>query len=161
MLPTLFQCSTPPTRNIRSITHDINPFLQNLIFQYTNPLHFETEPHSVHTIILLRKHLDLKLIIRYKTYEISPSQTQFQVIFNSVENGNTGIYHRTIYPENIQLSIQDVFNNYMNKLIVFIENLDTPLYRPSLLENLQQKHQYFDVPDIYAKISRQDNPHYW
>ena len=53
MLPTPFQCSTAPTRNVRSITQDISPFLQNLIFQYTNPLPFETEPHSIHTIPLL------------------------------------------------------------------------------------------------------------
>ena len=93
MLPTAFQCRTPPTRNIRSITYDINPFLQNLIFQYTNPLPFETEPHSIHTIPLHREHIDsYHYYIRYKTYEITPSQTQFQVIFNSVENVNTGTY---------------------------------------------------------------------
>ena len=58
-------------------------FLHNLIFQYTNPLPFETEPHSIHTIPLLRAHLDSYLYyIRYRTYEITPSQTQFQVIFN-------------------------------------------------------------------------------
>ena len=58
MLPTPFQCSTPQTRKIRSIIHDINPFLQNLIFQYTNPLPFETETHSIQTVPLLREHLD-------------------------------------------------------------------------------------------------------
>ena len=59
--------------------------------------------------------------------------------FTSVENGNTGIYYRTIYLQNIQLTIQDIFNNYMNKLIEFNENLDTPIYRSSILEYLQQK----------------------
>ena len=58
MLPTPFQCITAPTCNVRSITQDINPFLRNLIFQYTNPLPFETEPHSIHTKPLLREHLD-------------------------------------------------------------------------------------------------------
>ena len=73
MLPTPFQYSTAPTRNVRSITQDINHFLQNIIFQYTNPLPFETEPHSIHTIPLLRGHLDSYLYyIRYKTYEITP-----------------------------------------------------------------------------------------
>ena len=87
MLPTPFQCSTPRTRNIRSITHDINPPLQNLIFQYKNPLLFETEPHSIHTIPLLREHLDSYLnYLRFKIYEITPTQTPFKVIFNSVEN---------------------------------------------------------------------------
>ena len=68
------------------------PFLQNLIFQYTNPLPFETEPRSIHTIPLLREHLDSYLqYIRYKTYEIMPSQTQFQINFNLVEKVNKGI----------------------------------------------------------------------
>ena len=162
MIPTPFRCSTAPIRILRAITQDINPFLHNLIFQYTNPLPFESDPHSIYTILLLREHLDAYLYyIRYRTYEITPSQTQFQVIFNSVENANTGTCYRTINPQNIQLTIQDVFNNYMNKLIEINENLDSLLYRPSLLENLQQKHQYFEVPDIDSTITRQNNPLYW
>ena len=97
MLPTPFRCSTATIRNVRAITQDINPFLHNLIFQYTNPLPSETETHSIHTIPLLREHLASYLYyIRYRTYEITPSQAQFQV--NSVENVNTGTYYRTIYP---------------------------------------------------------------
>ena len=161
MLPTPIRCSTAPIRNVRAITQEINPFLHNFIFQYTSPLLFEIEPFSIHTVPLSRERLDSYLYyIRYRTYEITPSQAQFQVIFNSVENVNTGSYYRTIFPQNIQLTIQDVFNNYMNKLIEFNENFETPLYRPSLLENLQQKHQYFEVPDIDSKITRQNNPHY-
>ena len=49
----------------------------------------------------------------------------------------------------------------MNKLIEFNENLDTPLYQPSLLKSVQQKHQYFDLPDLNYKITRRNNPHYW
>ena len=49
----------------------------------------------------------------------------------------------------------------MNKLIEFNENLDTPIYRPSISEDLQQKHQYFEVPHIDSQINRQYNPHYW
>ena len=162
MLPTFFQCSTAPTRHVRSITNDVNPFLQNLIFQYTHPLPFETEPHSIHTTPLLKEHLDSYLYHnRYKTYEIIPSQTQFQVIFNPVENVITGIYYRTIYSQNIQLTKQDGFHNYINELIEVNESLDKPLNRPSLLESLQQKHQYFEVPDMDSKITRQNNPHHW
>ena len=108
MLPTPFQCSTPQTRNIRSITHDINPFLQNFIFQYTNLLPFETEPHYIHTIPLLREHLESYLYyIRYKTYEVTPSQTQFGVVSNPDENVNTEIYYRIIYPQNLQITLQE------------------------------------------------------
>ena len=49
----------------------------------------------------------------------------------------------------------------MNKLIEFNDNSDTTIYRPSLLEDLQQKHQYFEVPDIESQINRQNNPHNW
>ena len=81
MISTPFQGSIAPTRNVHSITQDNSPFLENLIFQYTNPLPFVTEFHSIHTIPLLREHLDYYLYyMRYKTYEITPSQTQIQVI---------------------------------------------------------------------------------
>ena len=70
MLPTPFECSPPPTRNIRSITHDHDPSLQNITFQYKNPLPLQTEPQTIHTIPLLREHLCSYLCyIRYKTYD--------------------------------------------------------------------------------------------
>ena len=49
----------------------------------------------------------------------------------------------------------------MNKLIEFNENLGTPIYRPSILEDLQQKHLHFEVPDIDSQINGQNNPHHW
>ena len=59
MLPTPFQLTTPQhSQHIRSITQDVKLFLNNVIFQYTNPLPFETEAHFVHTVPLIREHLD-------------------------------------------------------------------------------------------------------
>ena len=49
----------------------------------------------------------------------------------------------------------------MQKLIEFKENQDTPLYRPSHLEDLKHKSEYFEVPDLETKIQTHDNPHYW
>ena len=40
-------------------------------------------------------------------------------------------------------------------------NQDTPLYRPSHLEDLKHKSEYFEVPDLETRIQRHDNPHYW
>ena len=48
----------------------------------------------------------------------------------------------------------------MDKPIEHNENLDT-LYLRSHLENLKEKHDYFEVPDLETKIQRHDNPHYW
>ena len=133
MLPNPFIISTQH-RSARSTTHDITPFLHNLIYQYTNPFPFENEPHSIHTIPLLREHLDAYLYyFRYKTLEITPSQQPFQDIFNPIQGINTGTFYRTIHPQNLPLSVQDFFTNYINQLIENNENLETPLYRPSLL----------------------------
>ena len=49
---------------------------------------------------------------------------------------------------------------YMSKLIEHNENLDTPLYLPSHLESLKEKHDYFEVPDLETSIQRQNIPHY-
>ena len=131
MLPPPFVLSTDKRQN-RSLIQDVTPFSNNIIFQYTNPLPFETEPHTIHTIPLAREHCDAYLCyIRYKTFEITPSQNPFQVDFNPVKEMNTGTYYRTIHPQNITLSIQDVLITYMQKLTEFNENQDTPLYLPS------------------------------
>ena len=161
MLPTPFTVTTEKRQN-RSLIQDVTPFLQNIIFQYTNPLPFETEPHILHTIPLVREHCDSYVYyIHYKTLDITPSQTPFQVIFNPVKGINSGTFYRTIHPQNITLSIQDVFHTYMQKLIEFNDHQDTPLYRPSHLQELKHRSEYFEVPDLDTKVQRHDNPHYW
>ena len=116
----------------------------------------------MHTIPLARDHCDSYLYyIRYKTLEITPSQNPFQIIFNPVKGMSTGTYYRTIHPQNITLSIPDVFITYMEKLIEFNENQDTPLYPPSHLDNLKHKSECFEVPDLETRIQRHDNLHYW
>ena len=161
MLPTPFTVTTDKRQN-RSLIQDVTPFLQNIIFQYTNPLPFETEPHILHTIPLVREHFDSYLYyIHYKTLDITPSQIPFQVIFNPVKGINSGTFYRTIHPQNITLSIQDVFHTYLQKLIEFNENQDTPPYRPSHLQELKHRSEYFEIPDLDTKVQRHDNPHYW
>ena len=161
MLPTPFTFTTEKRQN-RSFIQDVTPFLNNIIFQYTNPLPFGTEPHTLHTIPLVREHCDSYLYyVQYKTLDITPSQTPFQVIFNPVKGINAGTFYRTIHPKNITLSIQDVFHTYMQKLIDFNENQNPPLYRPSHLQELEHRSEYFEVPDLDTKVQRHDNPHYW
>ena len=65
MLPTPFTLTTEKRQN-RSLIQDVTPFLNNIIFQCTNPLPFETEPHTEHIIPLPREHCDSYLYyIRY------------------------------------------------------------------------------------------------
>ena len=110
-----------------------------------------------------REHCDSYLYyIRYKTLEITPSQNPFQNIINPVKGISTRSNYRTIHPQNITLSIQDDFIIYMQKLIEFNENQDTPLYLPShLIKDLKHKSDYFEVPDLKTRIQRHNNSHYW
>ena len=161
MLPPPIALFTEKREN-RSLIQDVTPFLNNIIFQYTNPLPFETEPHTLHTIPLAREHCDsFFYYIRYKTLKITSSQTPFQVVFIPFKGISTGTYYRTTHPQNITLSNLDVFLTYMQKLIEFNENQNTPLYRPSHLEDLKHNSEYFEVPDLETRIQRHDNPHYW
>ena len=96
--------------------------------------------------------------------DITQSQQPFQVICNPVQ-GITGYmggtFYRTIHCRNLTLSIQAVLTNFIDKLIEHNENSETPLYRPSLLDSLKEKADYFDVPDLDTKVIRHNNPHYW
>ena len=81
MLPPPFALSTEKRQN-RPLIQDVTPFLNNIIFQYTNLLPFDTETHTLHTIPLAREHCDSYLYyIRYKTLQITSTQTPVQVTF--------------------------------------------------------------------------------
>ena len=86
------------------------------------------------------------------------SQVPFP-IFNPVPVINTGLFYRTIHPQHITLSIQDVVTTYMDELIEHNENLEIPLYHSSHLES-HKKHDYFEVTDLETKIQRHNNPHH-
>ena len=138
MLPTPFLLSSDQ-RKKRSLTQDVIPFLNNIIFQYTNPLSFETEAQSLHTTPLIREHCDTYLYyFQHKTLELTTPQTPFQGIFNQVQGINTGTFYRTIHPQNINLFFPDVFVIYLNKLIEHNELLEPPLYLSSHLESLKK-----------------------
>ena len=162
MLPIPFTLS-PQQRSARSITQDVIPFLNNLIFQNPNPLSLKlNHTQYIQYHYFENTQLDAYLYyFRYKTFYITPSQQPFQVIFNPVQGGNSGTFYRTIHPQNLTLSIQDVFTTYIYELIEHNENLDRPQYRPSHLESLKEKAISFEVPDIDTKIIRHNNPHYW
>ena len=44
---------TPVIKNAKVVELELNPFLQNIISHYTQPLPFENEPHTIETIPLI------------------------------------------------------------------------------------------------------------
>ena len=79
-------------RQKRFLTQAVIPFLNNLIFQYTNPIAFETEAHTMHTIPLIPEPFEFLYYFKYKTLDIKTSQTPFPDIFNPVQVINTGTF---------------------------------------------------------------------
>ena len=75
-----------------------------------------------------------------------------------MQGTNTRTHYRTIHPQNITLTIQDVFITYVDKFIEHNENQDITLYRPSHLESLKEKPDYFEVPNLETKIQRHNDP---
>ena len=89
------------------------PFLEKIIYNYTNPLEFEQESNTVTSFPLVREHLDSYLFyIHHKKYIVSPDIPSFQIIFNPVPNINTNVFKRTITPQNIHSDIEEVFNTF-------------------------------------------------
>ena len=79
MLPAPFSLTTDQ-RQKRSLTQDVIPFLDNIIFQDTNPLSFETELHNIHTILLVGEHCDSYFYyFRYQTTDKIHPQSPFQI----------------------------------------------------------------------------------
>ena len=101
---------TPIIKNAKVVKLELNPFLQNIISHYTQPLPFENEPHTIETIPLIREHLDTYLFyIRYKVLTITEEYPTFQISFLHQRLNSSHIYRRTINPINLQVPIKQFF----------------------------------------------------
>ena len=108
---------TPAIKNAKVIKLELNPFLQNILSHYTQPLPFENEPHTIETIPLIREHLDTYLFyIRYKVLTITEEYPTFQISFPQQKFNSSHIYRRTINPINLQVPIKQVFHAFLNNV---------------------------------------------
>ena len=152
----------PQIKDAKLIKTEIKPFLHNIVYNYTEPLPFENEPHSIETIPLIREHLDTYLFyIRNRSTTASTEYPSFQVTFPELEVTSSKTYRRTINPINLQAPIQEVFYAFLNRVKEHNIALETPKYSPNALEELENSTQYFEVENIETLISTRDNPHHW
>ena len=108
---TFLPFQTPVIKNAKVVKLELNPFLQNIISHYTQPLPFENEPHTIETIPLIREQLDTYLFyIRYKVLTITAEYPSFQISFqnlvqmhsttsNDINNFDVEIIERLVNPE--------------------------------------------------------------
>ena len=118
---------TPVIKNAKVVKLGLNPFLQNIISYYTQPLPFENEPHTIETIPLIREHLDTYLFyIGYKVLTITTEYPAFQISFPQQRPNSSHIYRRTTNPTNLQVPIRQVFHTFLNNVKDHNQALESP-----------------------------------
>ena len=105
----------PHIKNVKVVKLELRPFLQNIIYNYTQPLLFENEPFTIETFPLIREHLDTYLFyIRYRNTTITTEYPTFQIFFPQRGSSSHQIYRRTINPINLLTPIKEVFQTFLN-----------------------------------------------
>ena len=159
---TLLRFQTAVIKNAKVVKLELNPFLQNIISQYTQPLPFENEPHTIETIPFIRDHLDTYLFyIRYKVLTITAEYPAFQISFPQQRPNSSHIYRRTINPINLHVPIKQVFHAFLNNVKDHNLALETPKFSPNALDEFERYINNFEVEIIERLVNPEDNPHHW
>ena len=152
----------PYFKNAKVVKRGITPFLQNIIYIYTQPLPFENEPFTIETIPLIREHLDTYLFyIRYRNTALTTEFPTFQISFPQQGSSSHQLYRRTINPINLLTPIKEVFQTFLNHVKEHNLANETPKFIPNALEQLDQHVGNFEVEVIERLIDPQNNPHHW
>ena len=153
---------TPVIKNAKVVKLELNPFLQNIISHYTQPLQFENEPRTIETIPLIREHLDTYLFyFRYKVVTITAEYPAFQISFPQQRLNSSRIYRRTINPINLQVPIKQVFHAFLNNVKDHNLANEIPKLSANALDDLQRYIKNFDVEIIERLVTPENNPHHW
>ena len=111
--------------------------------------------------LLTITHLDPYLFYtRHRSTTASTEFPFFQITFPQQETSSIGTYRRTINPLNLQIPIQEVFHEFLNKVKDFNFALENPKYSPNALEELEQYIHNFEVEDKERLVITQKNPHH-
>ena len=129
---TFLPFQTPVIKNAKVVKLELNPFLQNIISHYTQPLPFENEPQTIETIL-----------------------------FPQQRPNSSHIYRRTINPINLQVPIKQVFHAFLNNVRDHNLANEIPKFSPNALDDLQRYINNFDVEIIERLVNPEDNPHHW
>ena len=160
LLPLLF-ASNPSQRITRDISHTLLQFLNNLIYNSTTPLSFETYPEDIYTTPLIREHHDPYLYY-IATHSLLPNSDEppFSIPFTSPTT-DCDTFQKNIHPNNIQIPIAHVFTTFLNNLQEKNNVLPKHVFNPSSIQELLQKESLFDLPNIEQFRTIENNPHYW
>ena len=110
-LPFVFNTSQRVTRDI---SQTLAQFLNNLIYNSTTPLSFETYPEDIYTTPLISEHLDSYLYyIDTHSLVLNSEEPPFSIPFTSLTT-RSDTFRKNIFPNNIYIIIANVFTTFLN-----------------------------------------------
>ena len=157
-LPFVFNTSQRVTRDI---SQTLTQFLNNLIYNSTTPLPFETYPEDIYTTPLICEHHDSYLYyIETHSLVLNSEEPPFSIPFTSLTN-RSDTFRKNIYPNNIHIPIAKVFTTFLNHLQENNNLLTKHVFNPSSIQDLLQKESLFNLPNIEQFRTIENNPHHW
>ena len=116
LIPLPFACDNTSQPITRELSHTLSKFLNNLIYNSTAPLSFETYPEDIYTIPFIREHQDsfLHYIDTHSLVE-APDEPPFSIPFTSPIN-HSDTLRKNIHPKIIYIPIANVFTTFLNNL---------------------------------------------
>ena len=147
LLPLPFASNTSH-RITRDTLHTLIQFINNLIYDSTTPLSFETYPEDIYTTPLIREHHDSYLYY-IDTHSLIPNSDEphFSIPF-TFPTTRSDTFQKKIHPNNIQIPIAQVFTTFLNNLQEKNNLLPKHVFNPSSIQELLQKESLFDIPNI-------------
>ena len=157
-LPFVFNTSHRITRDV---SQTLTQFLNNLIYNSTTPLPFETYPEDIYTTPLIREHHDSYLYY-IETHSLVPNSEEppFSIPFTSLIN-RSDTFRKNIYPNKIYIPIAKVFTTFLNHLQENNNLLPKHVFNPSSIQDLLQKESLFNLSNIEQFRTIENNPHHW
>ena len=157
-LPFVFNTSQRVTRDI---SQTLTQFLNNLIYNSTTPLSFETYPEDIYTTPLIREHHDSYFYyIETHSLVLNSEEPPFSIPFTSLTN-RSDTFRKNIYLNNIQIPIANVFITFLNHLQENNNLLPKHVFNPSSIQDLLHKESLFNLPNIEHIRTIENNPHHW
>ena len=119
-LPFLFNTSHRVTRDI---SQTLTQFPNNLIYNSTTPLSFETYPEDFYTTPLIREHHDSYLYYIDTHFLVANfEEPPFSIPFTSLTT-RSDTFRKNIYPNDIYIPNANVFTTFLKKKIIFYLNM--------------------------------------
>ena len=157
-LPFVFNTTQRITRDV---SQTLTQFLNNLIYNSTTPLPFETYPEDIYTTPLIREHHDSYLYyIETHSLVLNSEEPPFSIPFTSLKN-RSDTFRKNIYPNNIYIPIAKVFTTFLNHLQENNNLLTKHVFNPSSIQDLLQKESLFNLSNIEEFRTIENNPHHW